>query len=54
MLVVLDRPGEWQIGYLFPKGAYQQLRAAGIEALASRSPGSRHGSTVHWMRSTGT
>jgi 2-polyprenyl-6-methoxyphenol hydroxylase-like FAD-dependent oxidoreductase len=33
MLVVLDRPDEWQIGYLFPKGGYQQLRVAGIEAL---------------------
>jgi 2-polyprenyl-6-methoxyphenol hydroxylase-like FAD-dependent oxidoreductase len=33
MLVVMDRPGEWQVGYLFPKGGYQQLREAGIDAL---------------------
>jgi 2-polyprenyl-6-methoxyphenol hydroxylase-like FAD-dependent oxidoreductase len=33
MLVVTDRPGQWQIGYVFPKGGYQQLRANGIEAL---------------------
>jgi 2-polyprenyl-6-methoxyphenol hydroxylase-like FAD-dependent oxidoreductase len=33
MLVVTDRPGMWQIGYVFPKGGYQQLRAEGIDAL---------------------
>ena len=33
MLVVFDRLDYWQVGYVFPKGSYQQLRAAGLEAL---------------------
>jgi 2-polyprenyl-6-methoxyphenol hydroxylase-like FAD-dependent oxidoreductase len=33
LLVLLDRSDHWQVGYVFPKGGYQQLRAAGIEAL---------------------
>lgn len=33
ILVLLDRSDHWQVGYVFPKGGYQQLRAAGIEAL---------------------
>jgi 2-polyprenyl-6-methoxyphenol hydroxylase-like FAD-dependent oxidoreductase len=33
MVVVVDRPGDWQVGYVFPKGGYQRLRAAGIESL---------------------
>jgi 2-polyprenyl-6-methoxyphenol hydroxylase-like FAD-dependent oxidoreductase len=33
MLVIQDRPSQWQIGYVFPKGGYQRLRSAGIEAL---------------------
>ena len=33
MLVLMDRPDEWQVGYVFPKGSYQQLRAEGIAAL---------------------
>lgn len=33
MLVIGERPDGWQVGYVFAKGGYQQLRAAGIEAL---------------------
>ena len=33
LVVILDRPDTWQIGYRFPKGGYQALRTAGIEAL---------------------
>lgn len=33
ILVVLDRFDYWQVGYLFPKGDYQHLRAAGLEEL---------------------
>jgi 2-polyprenyl-6-methoxyphenol hydroxylase-like FAD-dependent oxidoreductase len=33
VLVMLYRGDYWQIGYLFAKGGYQQLRAAGIDAL---------------------
>jgi 2-polyprenyl-6-methoxyphenol hydroxylase-like FAD-dependent oxidoreductase len=33
VLAVFDRLDYWQIGYVFPKGQYQSLRAAGIEAL---------------------
>jgi 2-polyprenyl-6-methoxyphenol hydroxylase-like FAD-dependent oxidoreductase len=33
VLVVLDRADHWQVGYLFPPGRYQELRAAGLEAL---------------------
>jgi 2-polyprenyl-6-methoxyphenol hydroxylase-like FAD-dependent oxidoreductase len=32
-LVIMDRPDGWQVGYVFAKGAYQRLRAAGIDAL---------------------
>jgi len=28
-----ERSDEWQIGYVIPKGGYQQLRIAGLEAL---------------------
>jgi 2-polyprenyl-6-methoxyphenol hydroxylase-like FAD-dependent oxidoreductase len=42
LLVVMDRPDAWQIGYVFTKGGYQRLRAAGLEALrqgiAERAP----------------
>lgn len=31
MLVVFDRFDYWQVGYVFPKGQYQELRAAGLE-----------------------
>jgi 2-polyprenyl-6-methoxyphenol hydroxylase-like FAD-dependent oxidoreductase len=33
MLVVFDRFDYWQVGYIFPKGHYQQLRAAGLPAF---------------------
>lgn len=33
VLVVFDRFDYWQVGYVFPKGTYQQVRAAGLEAL---------------------
>src|SRR5216684_670515 len=33
ILVVFDRFDYWQVGYVFPKGHYQNLRAAGLESL---------------------
>jgi 2-polyprenyl-6-methoxyphenol hydroxylase-like FAD-dependent oxidoreductase len=33
LLVVMDRGDAWQVGYVFAKGAYQRLRAAGLEVL---------------------
>ncbi len=33
MLAVFDRIDYWQIGYVFPKGHYQEVRAAGMEAF---------------------
>jgi len=33
MLAVFDRFDYWQVGYIFPKGTYQEVRAAGLEAL---------------------
>jgi 2-polyprenyl-6-methoxyphenol hydroxylase-like FAD-dependent oxidoreductase len=33
MLAVFDRFDYWQVGYVFPKGQYQNLRAAGLESL---------------------
>jgi len=33
ILVVLDRFDHWQIGFVFPKGQYQQVKAIGIEAM---------------------
>src|SRR5215469_7799925 len=33
MLAVFDRFDYWQVGYVFPKGTYQQVRAAGLQAL---------------------
>jgi 2-polyprenyl-6-methoxyphenol hydroxylase-like FAD-dependent oxidoreductase len=32
-LVILNRGDEWQVGYIIPKGGYQEIRAAGIEKL---------------------
>ena len=32
-IVLLNRSESWQIAYIFPKGSYQQIRAAGLEAL---------------------
>jgi len=33
ILVVFDRCDHWQVAFVFPKGQYQQVRAAGIEAM---------------------
>lgn len=33
ILIMLDRSDFWQIGYVIPKGGYQNLRTAGLEAL---------------------
>ena len=33
MLAVFDRFDYWQVGYVFPKGTYQEVRAPGLEAL---------------------
>ena len=33
MLAVFDRFDYWQVGYVFPKGTYQEVRAAGLESL---------------------
>lgn len=33
ILVLLTRPEEWQVGFVFPKGEYQKVRAAGIKSL---------------------
>ena len=33
LLAVFDRIDYWQVGYVFPKGQYQQVRAAGMEAF---------------------
>ena len=33
ILVVLDRSDHWQVAFVFPKGQYQQVKAAGIETM---------------------
>lgn len=33
IVVMLDRGDQWQIAYVIPKGGYQEIRAAGMEAL---------------------
>jgi 2-polyprenyl-6-methoxyphenol hydroxylase-like FAD-dependent oxidoreductase len=33
ILVIIYRADYWQIGYVIPKGGYQKIRAAGLEAL---------------------
>jgi 2-polyprenyl-6-methoxyphenol hydroxylase-like FAD-dependent oxidoreductase len=33
LLGVIDRFDYWQVAYIFPKGGYQELRAAGLESL---------------------
>lgn len=33
IVVMLDRGAEWQLGYVIPKGGYQELRTAGLTAL---------------------
>jgi 2-polyprenyl-6-methoxyphenol hydroxylase-like FAD-dependent oxidoreductase len=33
LVVIMDRPDGWQVGYVFAKGAYQRLRTAGLGQL---------------------
>ena len=33
IVAMLDRSDTWQVAYVIPKGGYQQIRAAGLEAL---------------------
>jgi 2-polyprenyl-6-methoxyphenol hydroxylase-like FAD-dependent oxidoreductase len=33
LAILLDRSDEWQIGYVFPKGSYQQLKAQGLDKV---------------------
>lgn len=33
VLLMIDRADHWQVGYFFPAGTYQKLRAAGVEAM---------------------
>jgi 2-polyprenyl-6-methoxyphenol hydroxylase-like FAD-dependent oxidoreductase len=33
VLLMIDRADHWQVGYFFPAGNYQKLRAAGVEAM---------------------
>jgi 2-polyprenyl-6-methoxyphenol hydroxylase-like FAD-dependent oxidoreductase len=32
-IAMLSRPADWQMAYIFPKGGYQRLRTAGLDAL---------------------
>jgi 2-polyprenyl-6-methoxyphenol hydroxylase-like FAD-dependent oxidoreductase len=44
-VIMLSRGDQWQIGYVFPKGTFPQIRAAGLDALrrsiAELAPGLR-------------
>ena len=33
VVALLDRPDHWQIGYVIPKGKYQEIRAASLESF---------------------
>ncbi len=33
ILIMIDRADHWQVGYFFPAGGYQALRATGVEAM---------------------
>ena len=44
MIVMLPRAGEWQLGYVFPKGDYQQVRSRGIDDFRDSI-----GSIVPWL-----
>lgn len=35
-LIMLDRGAQWQIGFILPKGGYQQLHTAGLAAFRQR------------------
>lgn len=43
-LILLERTDHWQVGYVLPKGGYQQLHAAGLEPFRAAI-----GSTVPWL-----
>jgi 2-polyprenyl-6-methoxyphenol hydroxylase-like FAD-dependent oxidoreductase len=44
VVVVLGRTHEWQVGAVFPKGGYQQLKTEGVNALQQSMA-----STVPWL-----
>jgi 2-polyprenyl-6-methoxyphenol hydroxylase-like FAD-dependent oxidoreductase len=44
-VVLLERPDEWQIGYVILKGTYQHLRAGGLEELRKNLV-----ETVPWLQ----
>jgi len=55
-MIVLSRGDQWQIGYVFPKGTYPQLRTAGLDKLrqsiAELAPGLTSGleSLTDWRQ----
>ncbi len=57
-VVLLERPTEWQIGFVIPKGGYQELRKQGLEsfqrAVAAVVPwlGDRVGRLDDWGKMT--
>jgi 2-polyprenyl-6-methoxyphenol hydroxylase-like FAD-dependent oxidoreductase len=57
-VVLLERPGEWQVGFVIPKGGYQELRKQGLEAfqraVAAVVPwlGDRVGQLSDWQKMT--
>jgi len=44
MLICIPRVGEWQIGYVFPKGDFHQVREAGIGPFRAEIA-----ATAHWL-----
>jgi 2-polyprenyl-6-methoxyphenol hydroxylase-like FAD-dependent oxidoreductase len=44
-LVMLERTDHWQVGYVLPKGGYQQLHAAGLEPFRAGVV-----ATAPWLR----
>ncbi|MDT4969845.1 MAG: hypothetical protein QOJ64_4582 [Acidobacteriota bacterium] len=55
-IVMLDRLDQWQVGYVILKGSYQQLRAAGLDALRKSIAGTlpdfadRAGALTDWKQ----
>jgi len=39
ILILLNRADHWQVGYVIPKGGYQKIRAAGLEAFRQELAG---------------
>ncbi|GAC1299695.1 MAG: FAD-dependent oxidoreductase [Ktedonobacteraceae bacterium] len=39
LLILLNRTDHWQVGYAIPKGGYQKIRAAGLEAFRQELAG---------------